>query len=112
MMMKRTMLMFIESGIPIAQPMNQSCDHLEVVKTMNQEHLLKSGQSKFMSRNLFKLFAEVINKIINFLWVKSKRNLADIGTKDLRGTQFHILADQTFSRLVGLPEEEESKEDF
>jgi hypothetical protein len=111
MMMKRTMLMFKECGIPIAQPMNQSCDHLEVVKTMNQEHLLKSGPSKFMSRNIFQLFAEVVNKIINFEWVKSKRNLADIGTKDLRGTQFQLLAEQTFSRLVGLPEDT-SDEDF
>ena len=64
-----------------------------------------------MSRNIFQLFAEVVNKILNFIWVKSKRNLADIGTKDLRGAQFQLLADQTFSRLIGLPEEEESKED-
>ena len=64
-----------------------------------------------MSRNIFQLFAEVINKILNFIWVKSERNLADIGTKDLRGAQFQLLANQTFSRLVGLPEEEESEED-
>jgi len=106
MMMKRTMLMFRECGVWIDQPMNQSCDHLEVVKTMNKEHLLKSGPSKFMSRNLFQLFAEVVNKIINFLWVASRLNRADIGTKDLRGSQFQTLADQTFSRLVGLPDEE------
>jgi len=106
MMMKRTMLMFRECGVQIAQPMNQSWDHLEVVKTMNKEHLLKSGPSKFMSRNLFQLFAEVVNKIINFLWVASRLNRADIGTKDLRGSQFQTLADQTFSRLVGLPDEE------
>ena len=106
MMMKRTMLMLRECGIHIPQPMIQQCDHLEVVKEMNKEHLLNSGPTKFMSRNLFQLFAEVVNKIINFLWVASRLNRADIGTKDLRGSQFQTLADQTFSRLVGLPGEE------
>ena len=106
MMMKRTMLMLRECGIPIPQPMIQQCDHLEVVREMNKEHLLNSGPTKFMSRNLFQLFAEVVNKIITFLWVASRLNRADIGTKDLRGSQFQTLADQTFSRLVGLPDEE------
>ena len=59
-----------------------------------------------MSRNLFQLFAEVINKIINFIWIASKMNRADIGTKDLKGAQFQVLADQTFSRLNPLPDEE------
>ena len=86
--------------------MIQQCDHLEVVREMNKEHLLNSGPTKFMSRNLFQLFAEVVNKIINFLWVRSKSNRADIGTKDLRGEQFQIMADQTFSRLKPLPDEE------
>jgi hypothetical protein len=106
MMLKMRAQMFRECGVPIPHPMIQSCDHLEVVREMNKEHLLNSGPTKFMSRNLFQLFAEVVNKIINFLWVASKLNRADIGTKDLRGSQFQILADQTFSRLVGLPDEE------
>jgi len=106
MMLKMRAMMFRECGIPILQPMIQQCDHLEVVKEMNKEHLLNSGPTKFMSRNLFQLFAEVVNKIINFLWVASSLNRADIGTKDLRGSQFQTLADQTFSRLVGLPGEE------
>ena len=109
MMMKRTMLMFNECGIQVSTPMIQHCDHLEVVRTINKEHLLKSGPTKFMSRSLFQLFAEVVNKIINFVWIKSKRNRADIGTKDLQGKQFQILADQTFSRLKDLPEEEEAQ---
>jgi hypothetical protein len=102
MMLKMRAMMFRECGIPIPQPMIQQCDHLEVVRVMNKEHLLNSGPTKFMSRNLFQLFAEVVNKIINFIWVKSTGNRADIGTKDLRGSQFQTLADQTFSRLVGL----------
>ncbi len=113
MMGKRTALLFAEIGIVITPPIQQYCDHLEVVNTANKEHLLKSGQTKFMSRNLFQLFAEVLNKIISFLWVSSKRNLADIGTKPVQGSQYKLLADQTFSRLVGLPEEtlEEISED-
>ncbi len=75
-------------------PMNQYRDHQEVVNTANREHLLKSGQSKFMSRNLFQLFAEVLNKIINFLWVSTKLNRADIGTKALQGTQFQLISKQ------------------
>ena len=55
-----------------------------------------------MSRNLFQLFAEVVMKIIRFLWVSSTMNKADIGTKDLRGNNFTRLADQTFSRLIEL----------
>ena len=110
MMGKRTMLMFKELKITVPSPMTQFCDHLEVVKTMNKEHLLNSGGTKFMSRNLFQLFAEVLSRVIDFFWVSSERNLADIGTKPLQGKQFVLLADQTFSRLVGLPEED-SKED-
>jgi hypothetical protein len=52
------------------------------------------------------LFAEVVNKILNFVWVPSKLNRADIGTKDLRGAHFQELAEQTFSRLNLLPGEE------
>jgi len=104
MMGKRTAQLFEEIGLPMSLPMKQYCDHPEVVNTANREHLLKSGPSKFMSRNLFQLFAEVVNKIINFLWVSTKLNRADIGTKALQGTQFQLMADQTFSRLQGLPE--------
>ena len=46
-----------------------------------------------------------MNGIINFLWVKSKLNRADIGTKALQGSQFQLLADQTFSRVNQLPDE-------
>jgi len=83
---------------------------MAVVNTANQEHLLKYGQSKFMSRNLFQLFAEVINKVINFLWVPTKQNRADIGTKPLQGSQFTELAEQTFSRVVPLSSEESVEE--
>ena len=106
MMMKMRAQMFRECGIPIPQPMTQQCDHLEVVREMNKEHLLNSGPTKFMSRNLFQLFAEVVSKILNFVWVPSKLNRADIGTKDLRGAHFQELAEQTFSRLNLLPGEE------
>jgi hypothetical protein len=106
MMMKMRALMFTECGVPIPRPMIQKCDHLEVVREMNKEHLLNSGPTKFMSRNLFQLFAEVVNNLINFRWVRSKGNRADIGTKDLKGSNFQVLADQTFSRLVGLPEDD------
>ena len=102
MMLKMRSMMFRECGVPIDQPVSQFCDNLEVVRTINKEHLLNSGPSKFMSRNLFQLFAEVVMKIIRFLWIKSKLNKADIGTKDLRGTDFTRLADQTFSRLEPL----------
>ena len=102
MMGKRTAQLFAEIGLPMPMPMKQYCDHQAVVNTANQEHLLKSGQSKFMSRNLFQLFSEVESGTIDFRWVKSEDNSADIGTKPLQGSQFQTQADQTFSRLEGL----------
>ena len=62
MMLKMRAQMFRECGVPIPHPMIQTCDHLEVVKEMNKEHLLNSGPTKFMSRNLFQLFAASMNQ--------------------------------------------------
>ncbi len=55
-MMKKHQQVFSECGIFAPLPMKQYCDHIAVVETNNQEHLLKGGNTKFMNQNLFALF--------------------------------------------------------
>ena len=93
-------LIFKECGIIVELPIEMFCDNEAVVTTNNQEHILKGGSSKFMTRNLFQLFHEVKQGLISSKWISTHNNGADIGTKNLQGRKFTEFARRTFSRLL------------
>jgi hypothetical protein len=90
---------FKELHIPHDLPMIMFSDNEAAVLTASTEHINKMGRSKFMNRKLFYLHDKVVDGWIKPTWIETGNNDSDLGTKNIMGSHYDVLANRQFSRM-------------
>ncbi len=93
--------MFKELRIPYELPMVMYSDNEAAVLTASTEHINKMGRSKFMNRKLFYLHDKVVDGWVQPTWIETGNNDSDLGTKNIMGSHYEVLANRQFSRMHG-----------